>query len=82
MSKLWGAVHCGAGPIGGVLPMDPASGVFEHRQAAKSRVTGPRVGARSDDGCRFFLLKLSRYISAQADGAQRGVTKPVGPFFA
>ena len=81
MSKLWGAVHCGAGPIGGVLPMDPASGVFEHHQAAKSRVTGPRVGARGDDVCRFFLFKLSRYISAQADGAQRGVTEYVGPLF-
>lgn len=57
MSKLWGAVQSGAGPIGGALPMDPASGVIERRQAAKSRVTaGPRVGARSDDVCRFLLL--------------------------
>ena len=62
--------------------MDPASGVFERRQAAKSRVTGPRVGARGDEVCRFFFFKLSRYIFAQADGAQRGVTKPVGPLFA
>ena len=62
--------------------MDPASGVFERRQAAKSRVTGLRVGAWGDDVCCFFLFKLSRYISAQADGAQRGVTKLVGPLFA
>ena len=63
--------------------MDPASGVIERRQAAKSRVTDwARVGARGDDVCRFFLFKLSRYISAQADGAQRGVTKLVGPLFA
>ena len=62
--------------------MDPASGVIERRQAAKSRVTGPRVGARGDDVCCFFFLKLSRYISAQADGAQRGVTEYVGPLFA
>lgn len=64
--------------------MDPASGVFEHRQAAKSRVTGPRVGARGDDVCCFFFLKLSRYISADADrriASQRGVTKPVGSLF-
>ena len=47
MSKLWGAVQSGAAPIGGVLPMDPASGVFERRQAAKSNVTGPRYRLES-----------------------------------
>ena len=61
--------------------MDPASGVFERRQAAKSRVTGLRVVAWGDDVCCF---KLNRYISADADrriASQRGVTEYVGPLF-
>ena len=66
MSKFRGSDQSGAGPIGGVLPMDPASGDFEHRQAAKSRVTaGPRVGARHD-GIVVFLKKLSDYKPRRA----------------
>ena len=45
--------------------LDPASSVFEYRQAAKSGAAGSSVGALGDE-VPFFLLKLSRLILRRA----------------
>ena len=61
MSKLWGAVQSGAGPIGGVLPMDAESSVFKFRCVTVFNAARCRVGARHDEN-DVLLAKFSHYI--------------------